>query len=80
MLARCSAPGLTLLSLDGLPEESGRPEGIQKMLLQVMTEEKATGFKTEPLGNRRQRIASIGQNPWLVRKIEGTIEAPGGSR
>ena len=43
------------------------------MLLQVMTEEKATGFKTEPAGNRKQRIVSVGQNPWRVRKIEGAV-------
>ena len=57
-----------LVSLDGQPLSASK-----KMMLQVMTEEKATGFQTEPVGNRKNRIVSIGQSPWLVRKIEGTV-------
>jgi len=58
-----------VVSLDGQPLSASK-----RMLLQVMTEEKATGFRTEPAGDRRHRIVSIGQNPWLVRKIEGTVQ------
>lgn len=58
-----------VVSLDGQPLSVSK-----RMLLQVMTEEKATGFQTEPAGERRHRIISIGQNPWLVRKIEGTVQ------
>lgn len=57
-----------VVSLDAQPLATSK-----RMLLQVMTEEKATGFQTEPAGERRHRITSIGQNPWLVRKLEGTI-------
>lgn len=57
-----------VVSLDGQPLATSK-----RMLLQVMTEEKASGFQTEPAGERRHRIVSIGQNPWLVRKLEGTI-------
>jgi hypothetical protein len=57
-----------VVSLDAQPVAKSK-----RMLLQVMTEEKATGFRTEPAGERRHRITSIGQNPWLVRKLEGTI-------
>jgi hypothetical protein len=62
------AAHVLMVSLDGQPLSASK-----KMLLQVMTEEKATGFKTEPVGNRKHRIVSIGQDPWLVRKIEGTV-------
>lgn len=57
-----------VVSLDTQPLATSK-----RMLLQVMTEEKATGFRTEPAGDRRHRITSIGQNPWLIRKLEGTI-------
>lgn len=57
-----------VVSLDERPLATSK-----KILLQVMTEEKAAGFHTEPAGNRRHRITSIGQNPWLVRKLEGTV-------
>ncbi|MBS0207234.1 MAG: hypothetical protein JSS49_30525 [Planctomycetes bacterium] len=57
-----------VVSLDAQPLATSK-----KMLLQVMTEEKATGFQTEPAGERRHRIRSIGQNPWLVRKLAGSV-------
>lgn len=57
-----------LVSLDARPLTSS-----QTLLLQVMTEEKPSGFRSEPLGPRRQRIVAIGDNPWLVRKINGSV-------
>lgn len=57
-----------LVALDDLPLSKSR-----KMLLQLMTEEKATGFRTEIQDDRRRRIVSIGENPWLVRKLEGEV-------
>jgi hypothetical protein len=38
-----------------------------------MSEEKATGFRTEPAGESVQRIASIGRDPWLVKELKGTV-------
>ncbi|MDB5343629.1 MAG: hypothetical protein JWP89_2006 [Schlesneria sp.] len=58
-----------LVSLDEQPIAKS-----QRMLLQVMTEEKATGFKAESLGDHRRRITAIGENPWLVRKLEGQVQ------
>lgn len=58
-----------IVSLDGQPLATSR-----KMLLQLMTEEKPNGFRTESMGERRQRIESIGENPWLVRKLEGFVK------
>ena len=57
-----------VVSLDGLPLKSS-----QRMLLQVMTEEKPTNFRSEPSGDRHHRITSIGENPWQVRNLEGTV-------
>ncbi|HSI82660.1 MAG: hypothetical protein ACAI35_19585 [Candidatus Methylacidiphilales bacterium] len=45
-----------------------------RILLQAMTEEKATGFATEPAGNGVMRITSIGQDPWLFREIRGSVK------
>ena len=58
-----------VVSLDGQPIASSK-----KMLLQVMTEEKATGFRSEPIEGQRNRIVSIGESPWLVKKIEGQVK------
>lgn len=43
-----------------------------RILLQVMSEEKANGFETTEQGNVR-RIDSIGRNPSLVKEIQGTV-------
>ncbi len=58
---------IVAVSLDGKPLASS-----QKILLQVMSEEKATGFATEPAG-QQLRIKSIGHDPWLVRELSGTV-------
>lgn len=57
-----------VVSLDGQPLATSK-----RMLLQVMTEEKPTNFRSESLGDRRHRIISIGENPWLVRKVDGVV-------
>ncbi|NLS96323.1 MAG: hypothetical protein GXX96_29650 [Planctomycetaceae bacterium] len=43
-----------------------------RILLQVMSEEKANGFETSEQGDVK-RIDSIGRNPWLVKEIQGTV-------
>src|SRR5205814_403609 len=60
---------LVVVSLDGQPLASSK-----RMLLQVMTEEKATGYQSEVVEGRRRKIVSIGESPWLVRKVEGTVK------
>jgi hypothetical protein len=57
-----------LVSLDDKPLTESK-----RMLLQVMSEEKATDFRVERLDDGRRRIANIGRDPWLVRDLEGTI-------
>jgi len=44
-----------------------------KILVQVMSEERASGFKTEPAAGGRKRIVDIGRNPWQIRAITGTV-------
>ena len=58
-----------LVSLDGADLSSSK-----RMLLQVMSEEKATGFATEDAGNGIKRIADIGHDPWQVKNLSGTVK------
>ena len=52
----------------------GRPLAVSsKILVQAMTEEKGTNFTIEAAGNGLNRITDIGQDPWLFRKIQGTV-------
>jgi hypothetical protein len=60
---------VVVVSLDGLPIATSH-----RMLLQVMTEEKPTGWSTMPAGDGLERITSIGHDPWLVRQVRGTVE------
>jgi hypothetical protein len=56
------------VSLDGKPLATSG-----KILLQVMSEEKASDFATEPAGLQTLRIKSIGHDPWLVKELSGTV-------
>jgi hypothetical protein len=58
---------IVLVSLDDKPLATSG-----KILLQAMTEEKATGFATDKDTGVR-KITSIGKDPWLVRDIAGTV-------
>ena len=58
-----------VVSLDEQPLKTSK-----RMLIQLMTEEKGTGFRSEPTEGQRQRIASIGESPWLVKKLKGVIK------
>lgn len=60
---------IVLVPLDGQPLATSR-----RMLLQVMSEERNSGWRTEPAGNGLQRIASIGRNPWMIRSLRGTVQ------
>jgi len=61
------------VSLDDKPLKEA-----SKILLQVMTEEKATGFQSEDAGNGLQRITNLGENPWLIKEPQGTVKFNGG--
>jgi hypothetical protein len=56
-------------SLDGKPLATSG-----KILLQVMSEEKTNHFRTEDAGNGMHRITSIGQDPWQVKELSGTVK------
>jgi hypothetical protein len=58
---------IVAVSLDGRPLATS-----QKILLQVMSEEKNADFRTEPAGTGK-RIVSIGHDPWMVRDLSGTV-------
>ncbi|MBC8011526.1 MAG: hypothetical protein H7067_15685 [Burkholderiales bacterium] len=57
-----------LVSLDGAPLKTSA-----RMLLQVMTEERTTGWKSEPVGADRYRVLDLGTNPWRFRQPAGTV-------
>ncbi|MCX6904057.1 MAG: hypothetical protein NTW03_11400 [Verrucomicrobia bacterium] len=44
-----------------------------KILLQVMSEEKASNFQTEPVSATVKRIVNIGTDPWMVKELKGTV-------
>lgn len=56
------------VALDDRPLATSR-----KILLQVMTEEQASGFETEAVDATTKRIISIGQDPWQVKAVRGTV-------
>ncbi|HNQ89787.1 MAG TPA: hypothetical protein PKM73_14305 [Verrucomicrobiota bacterium] len=58
---------IILVPLDGQPINVSR-----RILLQVMTEERNTGWTTVPQG-QLVWIEHIGKDPWQVRKIQGTV-------
>ena len=59
---------IIVVALDDKPlATSGR------ILLQVMSEEKPSGFQTEPVSATVKRIVSIGADPWQVRELTGTV-------
>lgn len=59
---------IVAVSLDDLPLAKSR-----RILLQVMSEEKPSGFRTEPGSDGARRIVDIGRDPWLVRALQGTV-------
>ncbi len=60
---------IVAVSLDGLPLATSR-----RILLQVMSEEKPTDFRTEPAPGGEKKIASTGHDPWLVKEIDGVVK------
>jgi hypothetical protein len=60
---------IILVSLDGEPLRSSK-----RMLLQVMSEEKASGFATEDAGDGVKKITNIGRDPWRVKNLKGSVK------
>lgn len=44
-----------------------------RILLQVMSEEQASGFETEAVDATIKRIKNIGRDPWQVKTLGGTV-------
>jgi len=59
---------VVVVSLDGRPLATSA-----RMLLQVMTEESPTGFRTEPAAGGLRKVLDVGRDPWLVRRAEGSV-------
>ena len=60
---------IVAVSLDGAPLATS-----QKILLQAMSEEKATGFESQPAGNGVQKIVHIGREPWSIKALGGIVK------
>ena len=58
---------VVIVSLDGKPIATS-----EKMLLQVMSEEQPTDWKTESAGGLK-KITNIGHDPWTIRQISGQV-------
>jgi hypothetical protein len=56
------------VSLDGKPLASS-----QRILLQVMSEERATGFQAAPAAGGVQKIVHMGRDPWTIKALEGVV-------
>lgn len=56
------------VALDDQPLTTSR-----RILLQVMSEERASGFETEAAGAGVRKITNIGRDPWQVRRLGGTV-------
>jgi hypothetical protein len=68
-IASSMDPGhIVAVSLDGEPLSQSK-----RILLQVMSEERTSGFETESLAGGLQRIVSIGHDPWQVKTLEGHL-------
>ena len=59
---------IMVVAMDGKPLKESA-----EMLLQVMSEERAADFGAEDAPDGMKKITSIGHDPWLVRKLEGTV-------
>jgi hypothetical protein len=60
---------IVAISLDGKPLASS-----SKMLLQVMSEEKSSGFESQDAGGGIRKIIHIGTDPWLIKALHGTVK------
>jgi hypothetical protein len=60
---------IIVVALDGEPLSKSR-----RMLLQAMSEEKASGFATEDAGNGVKKITNIGRDPWRVKTLQGSVK------
>jgi hypothetical protein len=59
---------IVAVSLDDQPLARSR-----KILLQVMSEERASGFQADTVSEGVKRVTNIGTNPWQVKELNGTV-------
>jgi hypothetical protein len=65
---------IVVVALDGEPLTKSR-----RMLLQAMSEEKASGFATEDARNGVKKITNIGRDPWRVKTLLGSVKFKDGT-
>jgi hypothetical protein len=60
---------IIVVSLDAKPLASSA-----RILLQVMSEEQNSGWQTQQIDTATKKITSIGRDPWLVKRLSGTVK------
>lgn len=60
---------IVAVALDDRPLKTSR-----RILLQVMSEERASGFATQAVDATTRKITDIGHDPWQVKRLQGTVE------
>ena len=68
IVSQLEVGNILVVALDGQPIATS-----SRIFVQAMSEEKATGFATEPAGAGVRRITSIGADPWLVKELSGAL-------
>lgn len=59
---------ILVVALDDQPLDQSK-----RMLLQIMSEEKASGFQAEAATNGLKKIVDIGRDPWLIKDLQARI-------
>ena len=60
---------IVAVSLDEKPLATSR-----RVLLQVMSEERASGFAVEPTEGDTMKINDIGHDPWQIKEMQGSVD------
>ena len=63
---------IVVVSLDAAPLGRSR-----RMLVQAVSEEQPSDFADEPTENGARKITNIGHDPWLVKRMQGSIQFKG---
>ncbi|MBI3863338.1 MAG: hypothetical protein HY290_15715, partial [Planctomycetia bacterium] len=64
---------LDLVHIIAVPLDDQPLATSRRILLQVMSEERTSGFRTEAASATTKRITEIGRDPWQVKRLSGSV-------
>ncbi|MCX8157961.1 MAG: hypothetical protein N3J91_16235 [Verrucomicrobiae bacterium] len=67
------ASSMELGAVVAVPLDNQPLRQSRRLLLQVMSEERPTGFQFEPAGPGTNRILNLGRDPWQMRALSGEL-------